>query len=246
MSKLRLDYFLMRGGKLVDGDVCIGADGYEKVLELDVVDWNIVEDINSKCFIKSFTQRENTGEQPVPDDFPVVVWLRNDDKHWIPADDFIWSVTGEDDDITLWKPAIEKLIEQQKQYDKGQSIYNLKTSPKESPVVYTQEMKDKRVLPSIGMKCTVVKTWLFVGVSSNGSWVMEDETDGTLQRFKPEQVKPYITLEQLLKETQRNKAAQILCDAYCELVNDYSKTKEHFLTEAKALQDSGMLKDITL
>ena len=123
MSKLRLDYFLMRGGLLVDNDNCLDAQGIETLILLYDCNWNIEEDCNSKCFIKSFAPRKNNGSQPVPDDFPVIVTNSSSTTFDITAgsDEISWS-SSLYVRIDTWKPDLEKLIEQQNEYDKAKEI----------------------------------------------------------------------------------------------------------------------------
>lgn len=268
MSKLRLDYFLMRGGKCYLGDVYekLNTGNYLIDREDYVAAANTYTKDEGERFMSSFAQRENTGTQPVPEDFPVIVWFRNGDKYTGNAGYYSWGVYGESDDITLWKPDIEVLIEQQEQYDKKQSMYDLN---KVSSVVYTQDMKDKDEVATVGMRVvydlskvsfgfnsekeshlgeemTVVANVGFNGqlaVLVSDDYGFSDIVNNT--HYLPIKTRAELELEKA-KENQLHETAQILCDAYCELVNDYSKTKEHFLTEAKALQDLGILKEITL
>ena len=64
----------------------------------------------------------------------------------------------------------------------------------EEKPVYTQAMKDAGELPSVGMRCKVKNEWLFVGVNSRGSWVLEKpEHFDAYQAFNPKNVKPIDT-----------------------------------------------------
>lgn len=120
MSKLRLDYFLMRGGLLVKGDEGSElSEGFSVARDYDVMSLNIEGHANLNCIVESFTPRKNNGSQPVPNDFPVIVISEST----LPLDiieegialEFEWSkFVGEFN----WKPDLEKLIEQQNEYDK--------------------------------------------------------------------------------------------------------------------------------
>ena len=59
--------------------------------------------------------------------------------------------------------------------------------------VYTQEMKYNGVLPSVGMRCKVENEWFFVGVDSQGDWVLEDCKFNEPKSFRPKDVKPIDT-----------------------------------------------------
>ena len=69
------------------------------------------------------------------------------------------------------------------------------TKMSEEKQVYTQAMKNAGELPSVGMRCKVKNEWLFVGVNSRGSWVLEKpEHFDAYQAFNPKDVKPIDTL----------------------------------------------------
>lgn len=122
MKKLRLDYFLIRGALLSFGDIYV--DNYSG-LEFTVKDadrFKSKSGSDSLYHVTSFTDRKNTGEKPVPDDFPVVVTYSNGADHEDSAFDYDWSVDeAECLPIASWKPDIDKLIEQQAEYDKKEN-----------------------------------------------------------------------------------------------------------------------------
>lgn len=169
--KPRLDYFLMRGGLLVKGDTYDGLYG-----DLEVVRDNHEAEIcndpsenDSKRFINSFAPRKNNGSQPVPDDFPVRIILANRME---------WRTVGAAiTPFCAWYPDIEKLIEQQVEYDKAKLKEQFKNGPQgvveglEKPIeeliinargnkipTYTQEMKEAGGTAPIGSNVQIINT----------------------------------------------------------------------------------------
>jgi hypothetical protein len=117
--KLRLDYFLSLGLKLVE------KDGLDHVMSCAFT----IHDGNATCFrevnrgsknyfITSLAPRENTGEQPCGDDAMVYVDLSNGDQvRWL-AKHFEWTGAG-DYVVETWKPDIEAIIKMQIEFDKN-------------------------------------------------------------------------------------------------------------------------------
>ena len=135
---LRLDYFLMRGGLVVKDDICLDVNGYVTEIETSLFAsiWNKDEPENKSCYIESFTPRTNNGKQSMPDDFPIVA-TRVDG---IGINRTAWQVRwGEGEshhtDIESWTPDLEKLLEQQREYDKAKAEHGVMISEKEMMIV---------------------------------------------------------------------------------------------------------------
>ncbi len=106
MDELRLDYFLSKGLKLVTGDTS-------------------TSDIENQCFIVSFAQRKNTGEQPCGDDVPVIINGNNGYEHEYLSKVVAWDRSPEKSSngafyaILTWKPDLDALIKMQIEHDDG-------------------------------------------------------------------------------------------------------------------------------
>lgn len=256
MKYLRLDYFLMLGVELEVGDIYINTGGKTCLIEDAIEAGEISKPTRGDKFrsVKSFAPRKNKGVQPVPDDFPVMLvnsegW---DFKALAGSSDVEWSNACEIK-IKSWKPDLEKLIEQQAQYDFEQGkalspqveagIEQIAKQLKGKEMnVYTQEMRDGGELPTSGMKCKVKNVWLFVGVKSNGLWVMERESDKDLHSFHPTEIKPYKSQEEIELEESRFKQ----CDTVGNFIfnNAPVKMRKNDCIElAKLLQDAGHLSE---
>lgn len=117
MSKLRLDYFLSLGLKLVKGDEYDYSNMHIKLAPVGVKSSNKPCENDENRFITSFALRKNTGVQPCGDDVPVVV-ERVDEGHWSNAAKACdWNTGIGVDDINSWKPDIDALIKMQDEFD---------------------------------------------------------------------------------------------------------------------------------
>lgn len=118
-SKLRVDYFLMRGGKFAEGDAYISTDGESLIMndEMEASAYSNPYDWDSHRFITSFAMRKHTGVQQAPDKLPIIFKCHGS-HYQLPslAASLNWGYKFD------WKPNIEKLIEQQMKYDLAQGI----------------------------------------------------------------------------------------------------------------------------
>lgn len=109
---LRLDFVEKMGlTHLVKGDTIWHDSFGELVVRYDIE----TKPISQGTEVTFFADRKNTGEQPVPDDFPVVVAHR--DSHFAErrlADDVSWDFSF------TWKPDYDKLLEMQTLHDRDQ------------------------------------------------------------------------------------------------------------------------------
>ena len=125
---VRLDYFLMRGGLLVNDDYMTNKKGIDGAVG-KATSWNNGIISSSHWYIESFTPRTNDNKQPVPNDFPVVVLWSDGLEEVTEA---MWVSWGHDG-IESWTPDIEKLLEQQSEYDKAQAEHDVMISENAKP-----------------------------------------------------------------------------------------------------------------
>lgn len=134
--KLRLDYFLSLGLRLVDGDIYSSVSGDMLIVGDDIAarHANVVSERDKEKFITSLEPRKNTGVQPVGDSVPVIVYWGHDnsDESLFGATD--WEIELDNINIATWKPSIDALIKMQIQNDE----LNIK---KESPRMKVEYVK---------------------------------------------------------------------------------------------------------
>ena len=131
---LRLDYFLMRGGLLVNSDICESVDGPIREIDSDIFAsrWNEEASIfNEFWLVRTLAPRTNNGKQPMPDDFPIVVNNGRSESSALVKEINHWGSP----EIKSWKPDLEKLLEQQDEYDEAQAEYGVMISEKEMMIV---------------------------------------------------------------------------------------------------------------
>jgi hypothetical protein len=124
MDKLRLDYFLSLGLKLVEGDKYIFTEREYTITGGDNAS-AISEDefYNEDRIITSFAPRKNTGEQPCGDDVPVLVTLLNKEVREAGGNNSCEGVGSYSTDLNsqyqvdTWQPDIEELIKMQSEHD---------------------------------------------------------------------------------------------------------------------------------
>ncbi len=131
MGKLRLDYFLGLGLKLVDGDVILNERGNARPVS-NAKWWNCWAVNDSKKFIESLAWRKNTGEQPCGGDIPVEVCFNNkacheplNVKHSVKeckAKIQDWGDCSLTLSIDHWRPSVDGLIKMQQEHDKLMNI----------------------------------------------------------------------------------------------------------------------------
>ncbi len=131
MGKLRLDYFLSLGLKLVDGDVILNERGNARPVS-NAKWWNCWAVNDSKKFIESLAWRKNTGEQPCGGDIPVEVCFNNkacheplNVKHSVKeckAKIQDWGDCSLTLSIDHWRPSVDGLIKMQQEHDKLMNI----------------------------------------------------------------------------------------------------------------------------
>ena len=122
MNKLRLSFFKSLGGDFVAGDKVsfkntvfdIVSSFNRPLFECSVIQANASQP--KETYIDSFAPRNNTGEQPMPDGFPVVAYMRSIN---MLAIDWHWSIENNPVDIATWKPDIDALIALQDEHDKA-------------------------------------------------------------------------------------------------------------------------------
>ena len=124
MNKLRLDFFLSLGLKLVEGDRLLRDYG-EFVLDSDTArnmsNYTGAADIT----ITSLAQRKNTGVQPCGDDIQVRVQLGDDSiDTGCCARAKVWN--WNDNELVAWKLDLEELIKMQDEHDTRQNLASKK------------------------------------------------------------------------------------------------------------------------
>jgi len=118
MNKLRLSFLKSLGGVISEGDVTSFGEIYS------TADFHLLKSLDyklSEIFINSFAPRNNTGEQPMPDGFPVVAYMRSIN---MLAIDWHWSIENNPVDIATWKPDIDALIALQDEHDKAMPTFS--------------------------------------------------------------------------------------------------------------------------
>ena len=126
MSKLRLDYFLSLGLKLVEGDTCTSPSlSVMHTIEDkdDAEDWNNDSDLNNQCFVLEFAHRKNTGEQPCGDDVPVIMKDKDNNTSRGAASYYEWSLKK--GRYITFIPDLDALIKMQNEHDKqGKTVWD--------------------------------------------------------------------------------------------------------------------------
>jgi hypothetical protein len=140
-----------------------------------------------------FVWRINTGESP---NFAGdVEWInKNGEAHKVSMKTLYWDL-----DIVKWRPVLKS--DKELDVDIDWSKYDIEALLKDKPTpIFTQEMSDNGVLPSVGMECRAITNTITIGYVGNNFLVLvfPDGSDGTitheeaLEDLKP--LTPPITL----------------------------------------------------
>jgi uncharacterized protein YqkB len=122
MSKLRLDYFLSLGLKLVEGDEVWHCRALKLDSSTQAESYNSARDYDCSVHITSFAPRKNEGVQPCGDDAPVVVNFNDYSASSCgsSANGLEWKICHACSDIYSWKPDLDALIKMQAENDAKQ------------------------------------------------------------------------------------------------------------------------------
>ena len=271
MVKLRLDYFLMRGGLLNDGDFI--NSGARDNIRVTPNNKNLQKKKYAEFYtIESFAPRKNNGSQPVPDDFPVLLIESGCTPGFkaSTAGNAEWQCSW----YATWRPDIEKLTEQQIEYDKQQdkavhcnrfdeAIEELIINAKGNNMpIYTQEMKESGKFAPIGSKVQIVNNSSFdleygeeiLGLeltvlsgeilTRSGLSVQAVEYEGIAYCFETDMIFPFKSQEEI--EMEEAKAKQV--GDFYEKYESY----RHFVAQGnltgfiRLMQENGDLAEIIL
>jgi len=124
MNKLRLSFLKSLGGKVAIGDFInppkeIADCSFNLVDDTDVHVINLSTKKDKELFIESFAPRANTGEQPMPDGFPMLVDISGSTYKEMACEVY-WgdNDSGESSKVKSWMPDIDALIDLQNKHDR--------------------------------------------------------------------------------------------------------------------------------
>ena len=147
MSKLRLSFLHKLGGTVAIGDILTDSNKTFSTKENDmtVLMASIIVKDKSEAgvFINSFAPRINTGEQPLHDDFPVVVKLGSSQQFGAvhACSIWKWEIKGK---IKSWRPDIDALIKLQDDHD--QAIPTFSESLRNNRPVFEEKLKKVEII----------------------------------------------------------------------------------------------------
>ena len=269
MNKLRLSFLHKLGGTVAIGDILTDSNKTLSTKENDmtVLMASIIVKDKSEAgvFINSFAPRINTGEQPMPDDFPVVVSLGYS-KHFGAVHAcgiWKWEIKGK---IKSWSPCMESLIELQDEHDK---LLTTKTreiitdaakisecfndDEQESDKMnakltgYTQDMKDLYVAPKVGMTCKILhqcnlEEATFIAVTDR--FLILKNIDGVERMRLTDNINESIFPEHSGEDVEQDTANKKQLDTFPPALRNAGYYVQ--VDMIKFMQDEGMLAEVLL